>query len=122
MLFLHTFSRILCGFYMNCVEYGHNGCGVGVYIVDVLWIWLNFGRCCLDLEKLRMYHQKWANVCGFCYGFGEFVHQILVRGVRSERKSASTCSVDALFSPKQYIGNAKSASTSSVDALFGSPK
>ena len=83
---------------------------------------VEFRPMLLGFGKIKMYHQKSATVCGFSYGFGEFVHHILVRGVRSERKSASTCSVDALFSPKQYIGNAKSASTSSVDALFGSPK
>ena len=50
---VYLFGRIFCRFGVNWVECWHNGCGFGVCFVDALWIWLNFCRCFLDLEKIR---------------------------------------------------------------------
>ena len=52
LFFVYLFGRIFCRFGVNWVEFRHNGCGFGVCFVDALWIWLNFCRCFLDLEKI----------------------------------------------------------------------
>ena len=49
---VYVFGMIFCRFGVNWVECWHNGCGFGVCFVDALWIWLDFCRCFLDLEKI----------------------------------------------------------------------